>query len=502
MGKGRVDPTERAVLGVAALLLLVSTSFSVKLFAQETAQDVRATLFAGIEQRIQEARQAQANLVAPQNFSRAMKLYRDASDNFRKGRSLKEIQRKLREADTRLRKALETARLGRITFEAALMARQDALRANAPEYAADVFERAEGRFRKAGETLESGKVDKAKRLSAEARQLYRSAELNAIKNSLLGNARTLLEQGRKEDVQEVAPLTYARAKRLLSETEAILNSNRYAGGDAQSKAEEAEYEARHAIYLARLIRTLRKQPKHMEEFFLARENAVSKVAKELGFMARFDQGLDAPVQRVHDAVSSLKEERQTLTDEIREKEQEIRQLQAQLDEYRAKEVGLQAELAEKRQRIEVERRRAEKIARIEKLFSPDEAVVLRKGNRLIVRLAGLTFPSGKAVIQPEYFGLLTKVQRVIREFPEAGVIVEGHTDALGDARYNETLSIARAEAVRAYLLANMELDPRRIAAVGYGETRPIASNESREGRARNRRIDLVLAIPDLSTAEQ
>jgi outer membrane protein OmpA-like peptidoglycan-associated protein len=490
-----------AIFLIAAVSLETRIESSTLLFAQQRAQDVRATLFAGIEQRIQEARQARANLLAPDSYNRAIKLYRDASEDFSKGRSLKDIQRKLRQAETHLQKAIKTAELGQLTFGAVVDARRDALKANAPDFAEETFERAEKRFYKAGKSLESGNVNKAKRLGAQAQQLYRSAELQAIKNSLLGSTRTLLEQARKEDVREFAPLTYARAQRLLSQTEAMLNSNRYASAESQRMAEEAEYEARHAIYLARLIKALRQRPKGMEEFFLAREEAVAAVAEELGFLPRFDEGLDTPLQLARVAVSGLKEERQALKDEIQEKDQRIRNLEKELDEFRAKEIGLQAELAEKQLRIEAEKRRAERIRRIEGLFTANEAVVLRKGNRLILRLSGLTFPSGKAVIQPEYFGLLSKVQRAIREFPEAGITVEGHTDAVGDDRYNETLSIARAEAVRSYLLANMELDERRIVAVGYGETRPVASNETREGRARNRRIDLVLSIPALASGD-
>lgn len=74
----------------------------------------------------------------------------------------------------------------------------------------------------------------------------------------------------------------------------------------------------------------------------------------------------------------------------------------------------------------------------------------------------------------------------------AAVEIQGHTDAVGAAGYNMRLSQSRAEAVREYLLANFDLDPERLAAKGYGETYPIASNDTDEGRARNRRVQFVI----------
>ena len=133
------------------------------------------------------------------------------------------------------------------------------------------------------------------------------------------------------------------------------------------------------------------------------------------------------------------------------------------------------------------------VLRVEKLFEPSEAEVLRIGNNVVVRLVGLNFDSGAATIKPDQSALLAKVEQAIDIFGGSVITVEGHTDAFGGDESNLELSQRRADAVRAYLLANMELASYRISAMGYGESRPIASNESAEGRARNRRIDLVIS---------
>jgi len=72
------------------------------------------------------------------------------------------------------------------------------------------------------------------------------------------------------------------------------------------------------------------------------------------------------------------------------------------------------------------------------------------------------------------------------------VLIEGHTDSTGSVAVNKRLSEERAEAVREYLIANKTLSEDKIFAVGYGSTRPLASNETAEGRAINRRIDLII----------
>jgi outer membrane protein OmpA-like peptidoglycan-associated protein len=88
--------------------------------------------------------------------------------------------------------------------------------------------------------------------------------------------------------------------------------------------------------------------------------------------------------------------------------------------------------------------------------------------------------------------LLTKVMRALREFPTKKYLVTGHTDSQGNDAYNLNLSENRAAAVRAYLEANMNLPPEQFESIGYGESRPIANNETADGRRLNRRIEILI----------
>jgi outer membrane protein OmpA-like peptidoglycan-associated protein len=159
-----------------------------------------------------------------------------------------------------------------------------------------------------------------------------------------------------------------------------------------------------------------------------------------------------------------------------------------------------AELEEREQEVSAElrqrRERERTLERARGIFGDNEAEVVLRGDELIVRMYGLNFPVGSSEIQPANFGLLTKLQQVLREFPDAPITVAGHTDSRGNDASNQRLSEQRATAVQEYLMANMSvLKPTQIKSVGYGESRPLASNETEEGRAQNRRIDVTISLP-------
>ena len=158
--------------------------------------------------------------------------------------------------------------------------------------------------------------------------------------------------------------------------------------------------------------------------------------------------------------------------------------------------------AEKDLQESLKRKREEdaRISQVTTLFTDAEGNVLRDENNIIIRLYGLTFGVGKSVIEPQYFSLLTKVQQAIKSFPGGQVVIEGHTDSQGSDATNQQLSEQRARAVEEYLRANMGAG-LVVSSQGYGESQPIASNDTVEGRAKNRRIDVVI-IPDYAHSNE
>jgi outer membrane protein OmpA-like peptidoglycan-associated protein len=154
--------------------------------------------------------------------------------------------------------------------------------------------------------------------------------------------------------------------------------------------------------------------------------------------------------------------------------------------------GATAERAALVQRLEAQARVKQQFLKVEKMFTSSEARVFREGNNIILRLVGLTFDSGDAQIRRQSFDLLNKVEKAIDVFPRSELIIEGHTDSHGGDLLNQKLSQERAESVQKYMINAMRIPTYRLIATGYGETRPVASNETQSGRARNRRIDIVI----------
>jgi len=110
----------------------------------------------------------------------------------------------------------------------------------------------------------------------------------------------------------------------------------------------------------------------------------------------------------------------------------------------------------------------------------------------ILRLQNIYFDFNKATIRAESLPSIDKITNVLKEYPKAKLMIEGHTDHIGSDAYNNKLSQARADSVRNALIER-GINTSRINAKGFGESRPIADNETPEGRSENRRIEFKVA---------
>ncbi|TXI00469.1 MAG: glycine zipper 2TM domain-containing protein [Rhizobium sp.] len=119
--------------------------------------------------------------------------------------------------------------------------------------------------------------------------------------------------------------------------------------------------------------------------------------------------------------------------------------------------------------------------------------VTRVGDRIILNMpSAITFDIDQDAIKPEFFPTLNSVAIVLRKFNRTLIDVNGHTDSTGSLQHNQDLSERRAGSVASYL-GSQGIDQRRMSAIGFGPSQPVASNASEAGRAQNRRVEIQIA---------
>jgi OOP family OmpA-OmpF porin len=466
--------------------------------AQE-ALPPKDTLFGAQRSALDSAQKQQMDVLAPTTFAQARAALGEAEKDYDRARKLDKIRENLTKSEATLAQAVKLAQTARTALATPLKARDDAVAAQAEKFARDAWLKAIERFADAANKVEKGDVPGAQKRGAEAEVLLRDVELLAIKGGILGEAQALIAKADAAKVAELAPRSLTAAKKYVQQADLEITRSRYDTDVPRSLAAQALYEARHALFLAEVIGPLQKKDEEehaLEELLLGWEEPLKKMAAELGTNPRFDEGYLRPTQELLERIQQLQRDVRKQRQDLADRDAQVTLLTSEVKRLEERLGGVSDERVALQRRLDAQAQRRANIAHVESAFTPEEARVFRQGDNLVISLTGVTFSVGKAVIEPASFGLLAKVQDAIKPFPNAAFIVEGHTDADGADSANLILSQDRADAVKQYLVSNAGVNGEKISSIGYGETRPVASNQNAEGKARNRRIDLVMKIAD------
>ena len=308
----------------------------------------------------------------------------------------------------------------------------------------------------------------------------------------------LAMEAEKDGARKIAPKTLALAQETLREADTYISEHRSEKENVQKRGRYAFFEARRLLNVMKQSQKL--QTMEPEEITLWAEKILYRTTRKLSAPDRRDEAFDTQVEKIIDSIGALQNHYELITNKmaIQQAEMETMQKQIALLEERARELQdseefLAREEKDTRERLEAERRFQQIFHEIQAEFVPTEAEVYKQGDRLFIRLKAIQFPVGKDIIMPRNYPLLRKVQFAILAFDEPNVLIEGHTDSTGSEAMNEELSVRRAQAVREYFVANGTLPQERIIADGCGSRRPLAPNETEEGRAINRRIDVIIS---------
>ena len=228
--------------------------------------------------------------------------------------------------------------------------------------------------------------------------------------------------------------------------------------------------------------------RHKAYIALRKAEIATAKAEELQAQRRARQGDEAYREQLAMRADALAERAKQLEERVVRKESERADYAQQLTEK-------QRALREKESALEAQTRQVEQLeAKAQEAKKRLAAVseMREEAGRLIFRLSGVSFETGSPRLTVDARTRLDSVAKALSLYTEREILVEGHTDAQGNEEANRELSRKRALAVQNYLEIK-GVDATQLRAVGRGEDNPVASNETREGRAKNRRVEISVA---------
>lgn len=390
-----------------------------------------------------------ADILAHKAYAKGTKDLNRAVDKFKKNRPKEEVMSRLAQAKAHFLDAKVNASNREITPSRVLTARNSAVKAGAHQL-----------LRKNLESIDESFIDETDKFSkdlsvsklSELQNKYLNLEGLAVQSEKLGAFRVIIKKAKKDDASDLAPNTFK---------------------DARSDVKLAENLIGHS-------------PRNPRQYSESVEKA-NKSAKLLSDVMMKLQG-EAKGSSENVALKLVNQERKLgkLSDKVQILKGSLGESQVALGAASQSILSKNAEIMSAKSRIKFQRA----MNQVRKSFNEDEASVYQQGKELIIRLKKINFVSGRATIPTDAMTLLSKVSAIVTEVEPREIVIQGHTDSMGKESYNMALSGKRADAVKTYF-SSLNVG-YVVAARGFGESKPIANNQTKNGRSLNRRVDIVV----------
>ena len=288
---------------------------------------------------------------------------------------------------------------------------------------------------------------------SELQRKYLVLETKAVQFRELNGAKQAIDQAIKDDAEDLAPkslrtasLDYQTAMNLIAQSPRSPNIYNKSVDDALASATQL-------VDVMNVILGAKGTPEHIAVQIVKQKRALGELTTDLKTAKQTLQQKEGELKRTEGVLKTQEAQLARASTQVR--------FQQAMDEAR-------------------------------KEIPQSDALVYQQGNRLVFRLKRINFKSGTSFIPESSKPLISKVDSIIKKLDAEKVIVQGHTDSVGSAAVNKRLSTERALAVANYLYSLR--GGYKITYAGYGESHPIASNETAAGRATNRRVDLVVSV--------
>lgn len=431
------------------------------------------------------ARADQKDIFSPTWFKKAQTSYLNAKKGLERGEALSFILDNIGRGRAQLQQAGVVAIRCRDQLEETILSREAARTVKAQQYGDDYAD-VETDFLKLTRAMEDNDFKYARSRRKEVSERFRALELRAITQAAMGETRVLMQKAAEMNVSETAPKSYAEAQSALSQAESFIAQNRYDIAMIRQRADKTEFMAQRALEIAEASRKLAEMGP--EDIALWMESFLYETTAQLKTSDTRNVSFNEQQRIIVGVLSALQAERAASARDVKNRNDLIQKLNERLNELE----GTSRKVKYDKERLAAEKRFNDLFIKVQSYFDPDDAEVYKQLDTLVIRLKGIRFPVGQAVIQSASYPLMSKVQKSIRTFDQPEILIEGHTDSTGSTEKNQALSNSRAEAVKQYLVSNGTLSSKKISAVGHGASRPIASNKTAIGRAQNRRIDIII----------
>jgi len=442
---------------IMIVVLLASCSSLRK--AELTSGNDPEKAIAEVTQVMLTAQQDQVDVLADEQFSEGRVYLDDAKRGLKQGDLNETVLNNAAVAKAFFEDARKTAKARESFASRILEARKSALTAGVRKSNALVEN-----MMKIDEDLKSETKQFSRTLStedfAELQKKYLVLEAKAVQFSQLNSAKQAINQALENDADDLAPKSLRAASLDYEAAMNMIAQSPRSPGIYKKSVDDALASATQLFDVMNVIMGAKGTPENIAEQIVKQKRALGELSSNVG---KLEENLKSTKQTLEEKEGALKRTEGVL----KTQEEQLARASTQ--------VRFQQAMDEARKEI-----------------SPDDALVYQQGNNLVFRLKRVNFQTGTAVI-PEFSKLLlAKVNAIIKKLDAEKVVVQGHTDSVGSEKVNKRLSTERALAVAKYLYTFK--GGYKIQYVGYGESHPIASNETAAGRATNRRVDLVVSV--------
>ena len=394
----------------------------------------------------------QTDVLAAKDFKKAESYLTDAQSEIKTGATPEKILEAVGYSQAYLNKANDEAILVKTNISEISDARIAALNAGARDFPKELNAIDNNLKKLISDPLQSSsiKAEDKKKLQSQ----YLNLELLAIKSTNLFETKSILNLAKKKGAEKLIPVAYKEAVGKINIAEKIIEIDRHNSDKIGIAVKEAT-DSSHRVF----------------SLLESEENSKNQTAEQRAMAL---EASDIALKQAN-IVKGEAEAESTIKDE---------QLSVQGENLLASEIANKElkknELADKM----VEDAAAQ--------FDKSEALVYRQDGNLVIRLKTINFATNRSDLPAASLVVLNKVKEVMKELGTKEVTVEGHTDAVGDAVRNQKLSEKRAESVVAFFIADKFFAGDKIASVGYGYSKPLSLNKTKEGRAQNRRVDIII----------